>query len=49
MTGYVTTKIDFAKIQSTVNAAREINEAGDTDQAKIILNKMADTIKEEVK
>lgn len=49
MTGYIKSSIDFSKIQNTVDAAKNLDAAGQTEQAKKILNTMAEALKEESK
>lgn len=49
MTGYIKTTIDFPKIEKMQEAAKALDAASETDKAKDILKKMAETILEEIK
>jgi len=46
---YLTTKINFENIDTKIQAAKSLEQAGESDQAKQILVKMAEEIKKEMK
>lgn len=49
MTGYIKTTIDFPKIEKAIEAAKALDNASETENAKEILKKMAETILKEIK
>ncbi len=49
MTGYLTQKINFEKIQQRLNAAQALDTAGDHAAAKETLKVLAEGILEEIK
>ena len=49
MSGYIKTSIDFNKIENKVEAAKALDNSGDTDRAKEVLKELSDSLKEETK
>ncbi|MGR3219245.1 MAG: hypothetical protein ACUZ8H_05425 [Candidatus Anammoxibacter sp.] len=48
MSGYIKTTINFSKIEKSLEAAKALDSAGETEQAIDMLVKIAETISKEV-